>query len=41
LKNGKVFGRMTIDLYAYYNAQVPGLVRIRYAINPSGSRVLR
>ena len=41
LKNGQEFGQMAIDLYAPFNNQVPGLVRISYAINPSGSRILR
>lgn len=41
LNNGKVYGRITIELYAYYNEHNPGLVRLSYAINPSGSRILR
>jgi hypothetical protein len=40
LKNGQEYGRITIDLYAPYNDQIPGLVRLAYAINPSGSRNL-
>ena len=40
-KNGKVYCRASIQISAYYNNQVPGRVRIEYAINPSGSRVLR
>lgn len=41
LNNGAVYGRITIELFAYYNDRVPGMVRIQYALNPSGSRVLR
>jgi len=41
LNNGQVYGRITIELFAYYNDQVSGMVRVQYAINPSGSRVLR
>jgi hypothetical protein len=41
LKNGQEFGRITIDLYAPYNNQIPGLIHLSYVVNPSGSRVLR
>jgi hypothetical protein len=41
LNNGQEYGRITIELFAYYNDRVPGLVRVEYAINPSGSHVLR
>lgn len=41
LDNGRQFGRMTVELFAYYNDKAPGLMEIHYAINPSGSRVLR
>jgi hypothetical protein len=41
LQNGQEFGRFAIDLKAPYNNQVPGFVSIDYAINPSGSRILR
>jgi hypothetical protein len=41
LQNGKEYGQMTIDLLAPFNADIPGLVRLSYAINPSGSRILR
>lgn len=41
LKNGKEYGRMSINLFAPYGRLYPGLVRISYAINPSGSRILR
>ncbi|MGO8681210.1 MAG: hypothetical protein ACLQUR_04590 [Limisphaerales bacterium] len=40
LKNGQEYGQISIDLYAPWN-QIPGLVSVQYAINPSGSRVLR
>jgi len=41
LKNGKEYGQIAIDLYAPYTDQVPGLIRLSYAINTSGSRILR
>lgn len=41
LNNGQEYGCITIELYAYYNNQIPGLIRLSYAINPSGSRILR
>jgi hypothetical protein len=41
LNNGQEYGRITIELYARYNDQTPGLVRLSYAVNPSGSRILR
>lgn len=41
LNNGKIFGRIQIDLIAPFNDQTPGLIRLSYAINPSGSRILR
>lgn len=40
LRNGQIYGQMTIDLYAPFN-EIPGLIRLSYAINPSGSRILR
>jgi hypothetical protein len=40
LKNGQMYGRITIELFAYYNDHVPGMVRVQYALNPSGSQVL-
>ena len=41
LSSGQEYGRISIELEAYHNSQIPGLVRLSYAINPSGSRVLR
>ncbi len=41
LHNGTEYGWISIELYAYYNNQIPGLIRLSYAINPSGSRILR
>jgi len=41
LNNGKEYGRITIELFAYYNKQTLGSIRLSYAINPSGSRILR
>jgi hypothetical protein len=40
LEKGQKYGRMTINLYAPFN-NLPGLIRLSYAINPSGSRILR
>ncbi len=41
LNNRQEYGRITIELYARYNDQTPGLIRLSYAIDPSGSRILR
>ena len=41
LNNGQEYGRITIELFAYYNDQIPSMIRLSYAINPSGSRILR
>jgi hypothetical protein len=41
LHNGQIYGHISIEIYAYYNDQIPGMVRISYAVNPSGSRILR
>lgn len=41
LKSGREYGRMTIELDAPYNRQIPGMIRLSYAINPTGSRILR
>ena len=41
LKNGQEYGQMAIDLYAPWNSQIPGMIRLSYSINPSGSRILR
>jgi hypothetical protein len=41
LNGGKEYGKMGIDLIAPYGYLHPGLVCISYAINPSGSRILR
>ena len=41
LNNGQEYGRISIELCAYYNKQIPGMIRLSYAINPSGSRILR
>lgn len=40
LKDGKEYGRMSINLFAPYGRLHPGLIRLSYAINPSGSRIL-
>jgi hypothetical protein len=41
LKKGQEYGRITIDLNAPYNDEVRGRVRVEYALNRSGSRILR
>jgi hypothetical protein len=41
LNNGKEYGRMSINLFAPYGHLHPGLIRLSYALNPSGSRILR
>lgn len=41
LNNGQLYGFITIELFAYYNNKSPGMVRLRYVLNPSGSRILR
>jgi hypothetical protein len=41
LKNGQENGKIDINLYAPYGYLHPGLIRLSYAINPSGSRMLR
>ena len=41
LKSGQEYGRMSIELHAPFNNQIPGLINLSYAINPSGSRILR
>jgi len=41
LKNGQEYGQMSIELHAPFNDEIPGLVNLSYAINPSGSRILR
>jgi hypothetical protein len=41
LKNRQEYGQMSIELIAPYNFGIPGLVRLSYVINPSGSRILR
>jgi hypothetical protein len=41
LRNGQMYGRITVDLYADYHGKQPALIRLSYAVNPSGSRLLR
>lgn len=41
LKDGNEYGRMSINLFAPYGYLHPSLIRLSYAINPSGSRILR
>lgn len=41
LNKGQEYGRVSIELYAYYDSQTPGLIRLSYTLNPSGSRILR
>jgi len=41
LRNGKEYGRISIELIAPYNDQIPGMIHLKYAINPTGSRILK
>ncbi len=41
LRNGQMYGRIGVDLCAHYRGNKPALIRISYAVNPSGSRLLR
>ena len=41
LNNSREYGRISIELFAYYSDHIPGLIRIQYAINPSGSHILK
>jgi len=41
LRNGQMYGRISVDLYADYHGKQPALIRVSYAVNPSGSRILR
>jgi len=41
LRNGQMYGRIIANLYADYGGKQPAMIRISYAINPSGSRLLR
>lgn len=40
LHDGKTYGRISVEIDAYYNKQIPGMIHLSYAINPSGSRIL-
>jgi hypothetical protein len=41
LRNGQIYGRMTVNLSSGSSRQGPAVIRLQYAINPSGSRLLR
>ena len=41
LRNGQVYGRIVISLYPNFSRTKSGLVQLSYAVNPSGSRLLR
>jgi hypothetical protein len=41
LRNGQMYGRITINLYADYHGKQPAMIHVSYAVNPSGSRLLR
>jgi hypothetical protein len=41
LRNGQMYGRLTVELYADFHGKEPGMIELQYAINPSGSRLLR
>jgi hypothetical protein len=41
LKGGSEYGRIVIQMFAPYNDQIPGLIRLQYTLNPTGSLTLR
>jgi hypothetical protein len=41
LRNGQIYGKISIEILAHYNNQIPAMIRLSYTINPSGSRILR
>jgi hypothetical protein len=41
LRNGQMYGRVVINLYANFYGKQPAMIELSYAINPSGSRLLR
>jgi hypothetical protein len=41
LRRGQMYGRMSVDLYADGHGKQPAVIRLSYAVNPSGSRLLR
>jgi hypothetical protein len=41
LRNGQMYGRIIINLYADYHGKQPAMIQLSYAVNPSGSRLLR
>ena len=41
LNGGKEYGKMSINLFAPYGQLHPGMIRLSYAVNPSGTRILR
>lgn len=40
LENGGRYGRASVEILPYFDHQEPGLIRIEYAINPTGSHIL-
>jgi hypothetical protein len=41
LRDGQMYARITINLYADYHGKQPAMIHLSYAVNPSGSRLLR
>ena len=41
LRNGRMYGRIVIGLDADYHGKQPAMISLSYAVNPSGSRLLR
>jgi hypothetical protein len=41
LRSGQMYGRITIQLYADYHGKQTAMIELSYAVNPSGSRLLR
>ena len=41
LRNGQIYGRITVNVSSSPNRKVPAMLWVEYVINPSGSRILR
>ncbi len=41
LRNGQMYGRIAFQIFADFHGKQPAMIRLSYAVNPSGSRLLR
>jgi hypothetical protein len=41
LRDGQMYGRIVISLYADFHRTKSGFIQLSYAVNPSGSHLLR